>query len=112
MGHPGAASRPTCKHRHPYPKHLAYDFKGHAVCTECARTRKRDYRANGPSTPDPVAIERAVAGDPPERLTPRERQAAVIRLTARALSARQIAERVGCAERTVHRIRSRHATAA
>lgn len=114
MGHRWAASRPTCIHGHPWPQYLAYNARGHTICTECGRIRKREYRLQGgvPIPPDPVAIERAIAGDPPERLTPSERAAAVLALTARNASARQIADRIGCSQRTVHRARSRYDTAA
>ncbi|MCI3279190.1 helix-turn-helix domain-containing protein [Streptomyces cylindrosporus] len=53
-----------------------------------------------------MAIERAVAGDPPERLTPRERAAAVRKLSERGLSAEEIAEHVRCSPRNVYYLRS------
>jgi hypothetical protein len=62
--------------------------------------------------PDEVAIERAVMGDPPDDLTATERAAAVAVLAARGLSARGIAERLGCTSRTVQRIRARLVNAA
>lgn len=113
MAHLTAASRPTCKHGHAYPQNLAYDRKGHVYCTECGRIRWRErwHRNYVPVTPDEIAIARAVSGDQPERLTYRERRAAVLKLTARGLSTRQIAEQLGCSERTVTRART-HPTAA
>lgn len=59
--------------------------------------------------PDEVAIARAVRGDRPDRLTWRERDAAVRKLTDRGLTSRQIAEQLGCHQRTVFRARNRAA---
>lgn len=108
-----AASRPACKHGHPYPQNLARDKQGRTYCAECKRIRARAYwRENHPpAVHDPVAVDRAVAGDPPEHLAPSERTAAVQALTERSISARQIAERIGCSQRTVHRARRRPAAA-
>jgi DNA-directed RNA polymerase specialized sigma subunit len=54
---------------------------------------------------DEMAVERAVQGQPPSRLSPAEREAAVIHLRlSTPLSYSQIAERAGCSERTVIRI--------
>ena len=103
-----AAAQPACKHGHPYPQNLAYDKQGLTHCAECARIRwRRWWQEQPPVGPDPIAIERAITGDPPERLTPRERQAAALQLDAWGYSADQIAQRVGCTKRTVHRIRAR-----
>lgn len=55
---------------------------------------------------DPVAVERAVAGQR-VRLTRLERRAAAQALSRRGLSARVVAERVGCSSRTVQRHRGR-----
>lgn len=117
MGHPWAATRSACRHGHPWPQHLAYNNRDHAYCAECNRiraraSRRRTYVPVPPTEPDPIAVERAVAGDPPDRLTASERAAAVLALTQRNVSARQIAERIGCSQRTVHRARSRYAAAA
>lgn len=54
---------------------------------------------------DAVLVERAVAGRPVE-LNPGERAEVVRLLTARGLSARQIADRVGCSQRQVVRDRA------
>jgi DNA-binding NarL/FixJ family response regulator len=62
--------------------------------------------------PDQVAVLRAVDGDLPERITPRERAAAVARLGTRGLSAEEIADRLRCTPRTVYRIRSKQRAAA
>ncbi|MDF2708152.1 MAG: hypothetical protein K0R62_3804 [Nonomuraea muscovyensis] len=98
-----------CPHGHPYPENLVIDSRGWTTCRECRRAAWRCwYRRNyAPATPDEIAVDRAVMGDTPTRLTPRERTAAVQRLDRRGLSARQIAEHVGCTKRTVHRIRNR-----
>lgn len=58
------------------------------------------------------AVERTISGDPPDRLTPRERAQAMLTLRTRQLSAEQVAERVGCTARTVWRIQARYQTAA
>ncbi len=100
-------SSPACKHGHPYPENAARDSRGWLYCRECNRLRAR--RNRDAVTPDTAAIDRAVAGDPPERLTPRERQAAITRLDQWGLSSAVIAERIRCSRRTVHRARSRAA---
>lgn len=51
---------------------------------------------------DPVAVLRAVAGDPPGRLTPAERRAAVTQLRP-SLSGAQLAHLLGVTPRTVWR---------
>lgn len=58
--------------------------------------------------PDPAAVARAVAGRPPKRLTITERAAAVAELNRQGLSDPMIADRVGCTDRTVFRIRKRN----
>lgn len=55
---------------------------------------------------DQVAIDRAVAGDPPAGMRPAERYEAVRRLTVCGLSAKQIAERLRVVARTVQRARA------
>jgi DNA-binding NarL/FixJ family response regulator len=96
---------PNCRHGHPFPENAARDSRGWLYCRECNRIRARRPAAE----PDEVAIERAAAGDPPERLTPRERRAAIARLDRQQLSSAVIAERVRCSRRTVHRARSEEA---
>lgn len=54
---------------------------------------------------DEIAVERAVAGDPPEHLTPAERRAVVRRLHARGCSDGEIAARSGMVTETAMRIR-------
>lgn len=55
---------------------------------------------------DPIAVERAVLGER-MRLTVPERHEVIQRLTASGLSANQIADRLGVAQRTVTRYRAR-----
>jgi DNA-binding NarL/FixJ family response regulator len=55
--------------------------------------------------PDPVAVERIAAGQRPARYTAGEMRVAVELLTARGMSGRQIAVRIGCTRRTVQRYR-------
>lgn len=110
LGVPGwqtTADSPNCRYGHAFPQNLGRNEKGHLICTECRRARHRsNYQ---PAQPDEMAIERAAAGDPPDRLTPRERHAAIRRLDRRDYSAAVIAERVRCTPRTVHRARSKAA---
>lgn len=55
---------------------------------------------------DPIAVERATWGDR-VYLRPLERRAAVWVLLRRGLGAKQIADRIGISDRTVHRHRAR-----
>lgn len=68
-------------------------------CLTCAPARRRSPR---PSDVDEVAVVRAVAGDPPPRLLPAERRAAILQLRP-ALPVPVIAEVVRCSQRTVER---------
>lgn len=87
---------------HPFPANLRIRSNGSRYCVACM---------SGPYVPteyDPVAIHRAVMGDPPATLTQWEAGEAVRILDARGgLTARVIAERVGCSARTVYRVRAR-----
>jgi hypothetical protein len=106
LGLPGyrvTANSPACRHGHPFPENVAHYANGWLYCLACKQARQRAQYI--PAQPDEAAIERAVAGDPPERLTPRERHAAIRRLDRHPLPAQIIAERVGCSKRTVHRAR-------
>jgi len=130
LGLPGYKTRedsPTCRHGHPYPENAVRGADGWLRCRACMRASSRNAnRQPRPATvpqaavksavqrpvyvpvqPDPAAIDRAVAGDPPARLTPRERHAAIHQLDARQLPASVIAERVRCSKRTVHRARTK-----
>jgi FixJ family two-component response regulator len=106
-----SADSPACRHGHPFPENVAHYPNGWLYCLTCARIRSRTWAAANytPAEPDPIAIERATAGDPPDRLTPRERAAAIWQLDRREYPAAVIAERVRCSKRTVHRTRSRAA---
>jgi DNA-binding NarL/FixJ family response regulator len=114
LGLPGyrtTPDSPACRNGHPFPENLTFDGRGGLICRECRRQtdHKKHLRRYQPAQPDEAAIERAAAGDPPERLTPRERHAAITQLDRQQLSSAVIAERVGCSRRTVHRARSRAA---
>ena len=102
------ADSPECRHGHPFPENLAHYPNGWLYCLACSRARNRAWAAANytPAEPDEIAIERAAAGDPPDRLTPRERHAAIAQLDCRDLSAGVIAERVRCSKRTVYRARA------
>lgn len=107
------ADSPACRHGHPFPENVGRYPSGWLYCRACARSRSRTWFADNyvPIEPDEAAIARAAAGDPPDRLTPRERHAAIQQLDARGLSAAVIAEHVRCTPRTVHRARSRRQAA-
>lgn len=101
----------TCQRvwrRRTYDRRWNERHAGHTIVRDRAgsrrcRTCRRRYRL------DVAAVERAMGGDPPARLTPAERAEAVLRLRSHGLPGTRIAERVGCAERTVWRI-LRHAS--
>lgn len=71
---------------------------GHLYCRTCKR---------GELDVDEIAVERAVAGQPPERLTTAEREAAVAQLLLAGLDLVEIARRVRCHRAHVGRIRDR-----
>lgn len=111
LGLPGyhtTPDSPNCRHGHPWPENRRESSDGWSYCLECKRARQRRWWAENypPEQPDEVAIQRATAGDPPGRLTQRERHAAIRQLDAKGLSAAVIAERVRCSKRTVHRARA------
>lgn len=103
------ADSPACRHGHPFPENAAHYPNGWLYCLACARIRSREWAADNyaPAEPDPIAIERAAAGDPPDRLTPRERHVTVLLLTRKKFPASVVAERARCSKRTVHRLRNR-----
>lgn len=78
---------------------------GWLFCVDCR---------NGHDDIDEIAVDRAVAGDPPVGMSPAETGTAVGILTARGLSAREIGRRLHCSPRTVarHRARARRRAAA
>jgi hypothetical protein len=130
-GHKAREDSATCRHGHPYPENAVRGSDGWLRCRTCMRASSRNAQrkpragtavrqavrpaavrqGHAPVQPDPVAVARAVAGDPPARLTPRERRAAIRQLDAWQLPAAVIAERVSCSPRTVHRARSRQQAA-
>lgn len=75
--------------------------RSYGYCT----THSRNFLATGdPLVPpsravDPVAVERAVAGEPAGRLTVAEKEEAVRRLDRMGVGSSQIAARVGFASR-------------
>jgi hypothetical protein len=77
-------------------------------CRTCTRLIDAQYRRHPPAREvDPVAVERAVAGRPPEYLTIAERAEAVRQLAGWGHSDPAIARRIGVAAYTVLRIRAR-----
>ncbi|WP_309049047.1 hypothetical protein [Streptomyces sp.] len=114
LGLPGyrtTADSPACRHGHPFPQNRAHDSNGWLYCRACSRIRSRAYQARTyiPAQPDWAAIERAAAGDPPHRLTSRERAAAIQQCATWQHPADITAERIHCSPRTVHRHRQRAA---
>jgi DNA-binding CsgD family transcriptional regulator len=109
LGLPGylmTEDSPECRHGHPFPENRGFYANGWLYCLACSRARGRRAAGYRAVEPDEMAIERAVAGDAPDRLTPRERAAAVRLLDRRGLSAVEIAERVLCSPRNVYYLRS------
>jgi hypothetical protein len=68
---------------------------GRPYCRTCAR---------GGHLVDEIAVERAVRGDPPQRLSIAERELAVIQLSAWGLTYAAISQRTGCSLRTAYAI--------
>lgn len=60
-----------------------------------------------PCEPDESSVLRLMSGDVPERIHMTDRTEAIRRLDVQGLSAGQIARRIQCAPRTVHRERAR-----
>ena len=89
---------------------------GFGLCDTCYNRER--YTAEGRAAgfytdpPDEVVIDRAVEGRPPAGIRPVESRAAVAILSARGLSAAQIADHLGCTTRTVQRHRARNRAAA
>ena len=86
---------------HPYTR----DAAGRRRCLTCRHP-------SGSRDVDPIAVERAIAGDPPPVLSIGDIAASVQKLSAWGLSNTQIADRVRCSDRTVQRIRTRAREAA
>ncbi|ARX81587.1 hypothetical protein SMD44_00985 [Streptomyces alboflavus] len=108
------ADNTQCRNGHSYPDNLRTDSNGWHYCTQCRRAKAKRWRDRNPmpAQPDTVAILRAVHGDPPQRLTPRERTEAVRQLTDGGLSVTLIAARLRCHPKTVKRARRRLKAAA
>lgn len=87
-------------------RHAGHDAITTAAGRVYCRTCKR-----GEHDVDEIAVVRAVRGEPPERLTPAEREAAVAQLLPKGLDVVEIARRVRCHRGQVRRIVSRLAAA-
>ncbi|MFC5802754.1 helix-turn-helix domain-containing protein [Streptomyces formicae] len=83
----------------------------------CNRHYKRWLKYGDPTgTPtqdvDEIAVQRAMNGQPPSRMTPAERAAATLALHRQGLTGPQIAEQLRISRRTVQRIREAAGVAA
>lgn len=87
----GSRRRPCTTDRCPNPR------RARGYCTTCLGRLDRygDPEYSPAASVDEIAVDRAVAGEPPDRLTVAEREEAVRRLHARGWSDRRIAARVG-----------------
>jgi len=119
-----------CGHGHRLDeRNLRFNADGARECRACSRESGRAYNARrlaathaghelietrdgrhfcrtchrGAQDVDEMAIVRAVAGDPPARLSPAERRAAVLELRALGLTLDLTAQRIGCARSTAWR---------
>lgn len=103
----GARTEVGCRKGHPYPENAMTTKEGWTRCRACRReydkTRNRQDRYRGREI-DQAAIDMVLAGAS-LKLPARERAIAVKHLINRPLRTEQLAERVGCHERTVYRIR-------
>ncbi|ONH62326.1 hypothetical protein CcI49_02815 [Frankia sp. CcI49] len=127
----GEVPRTHCYHDHPYAEHGYLDPKGKRRCRACERLcassrrpSREEYLAKheghelrtrtdgavfclscwrGEAYVDEIAVERAVAGDPPEYLTVAERAEAIDRLLATGMSQLAAARRLKISVRTVQR---------
>lgn len=108
------ADNEACGNGHPYPDNLRTDSNGWHYCAQCRRAKAKRWRDRNPmpAQPDEVSVLRAVQGDPPDRLTPRERTEAVRQLTGQGLTVAMTAERIRCHPNTVKRARKRLKAAA
>lgn len=134
MGLPPAPQVPVqCRNGHDRAEHTRTRANGKRYCATCAYNNDRaawdrKFDAKHPGHPtslrpgghrtclvctrqfevDEIAVLRATAGDPPARLNPAERQAAVLQLRRQQLSGSEIARRIGCTDRTVWRVLRRN----
>jgi ATP/maltotriose-dependent transcriptional regulator MalT len=96
MARARADGRPTVE------RHQGHDVTttaaGRLYCRTCHR---------GEHDVDEIAVERAVAGDPPDRLTTAEREAAVTQLVLMGVARDEIARRVNCDRSHIGRIKAR-----
>jgi hypothetical protein len=76
------------------------EHAGHEIGTKVTGAFYCRTCLRGEHTVDEIAVERAISGDPPTRLSPAERDAAVLYLRNHRLLYRAIAERVGCSTGT------------
>lgn len=78
-------------------------------CAQTARRRRRQWYGAGSRTEvDPVAVERALDGDPTRPLGVAEKVTAIRIAVRRGWNDREIAERIGVTPRHVLRTRQRH----
>lgn len=84
-------------------------FEKHRAGGLCCRCYQWQWRRQHPRIPrevDVIAVERAVRGDPPATLTPRERREAIAALTRYGRSAAEISRQLAITPRTVIRHRA------
>ncbi|ABW14411.1 transcriptional regulator, LuxR family [Parafrankia sp. EAN1pec] len=124
-------ARTHCRRNHSYAEHGYTRSQGKRRCRKCRREYERGLRLTreeyldehaghelrtrvngtvyclacwrGESDIDEVAVERAIAGEPPERMSIAERHHAIRRLHGKGPSAREIARRLSISSRTVQR---------
>jgi DNA-binding NarL/FixJ family response regulator len=107
-------SCPASTHRSQYAYLRGCRCPGAVAAHRDIEERRLAQRRTGPTRGgfrcavdvDAVAVDRALHGDPPRVMTVAERQAAVLRLTARGHSAREIGDWLGVNCRTVQRYRN------
>lgn len=111
-----AANAPDCPTPTAYMLYRGYRWSKTCDCASCT-TRRAEFHASQRArvienrSVDEVAVERAVAGDPPAEMTRGERLEVTRQLTARGASAREIALILRTTPRSVERYRAELRTA-